>query len=66
MDTVPGIAILTRSTVHIPDVEDSGVPGHVRQVGHLLGFRSLVRLPMLREDKGVGAIVVARAELGSF
>jgi GAF domain-containing protein len=66
MDTVPGIAILTRSTVHIPDVEDSGVPGHVRQVGHLLGFRSLVGLPMLREDKGVGAIVVARAELGSF
>jgi len=63
---MPGIAILTRSVVHFPDVEESSMPEHVRQVGRLLGFRSVVAVPMLREGEAVGALLVARRERGWF
>jgi signal transduction histidine kinase len=64
--TMPGIAILTRSIVHFPDVEDPSLPDHVRQVGRLLGFQSVVAVPMLREGEAVGALLVARRERGWF
>jgi signal transduction histidine kinase len=64
--TMPGIAILTRSVVHFPDVEESSLPEHVRQVGRLLGFHSVVAVPMLREGEAVGALLVARREPGWF
>jgi signal transduction histidine kinase len=66
MGTMPGIAILTRSVVHFPDVEESTIPEHVRQVGRLLGFRSVVAVPMLREGEAVGALLVARHAPGWF
>src|SRR5262249_7043168 len=56
----------TRSVVHIPDIEESPTPEHVRQVGRLLGFRGVVGVPMLREGEAVGALLVARHEPGSF
>jgi len=66
MGTMAGIAILTRSVVHFPDIEESTIPEHVRQVGRLLGFRSGVAVPMLREGEAVGALLVARREPGWF
>jgi signal transduction histidine kinase len=66
MDTAPGIAILTRSVVHVPDIEDPSVIEQVRQVGRVLGFRSAVTVPMLYEGEAVGAIVVTRREPGPF
>jgi GAF domain-containing protein len=66
METPPGIAILTRSIFHVPDTEDSSVIEHLRQSGRLLGFRSVVTVPMLREGEAVGAILVARRETGRF
>jgi signal transduction histidine kinase len=66
METPPGIAILTRSIFHVPDTEDSSVIEHLRQSGRLLGFRSVVTVPMLREGETVGAILVARREAGPF
>jgi signal transduction histidine kinase len=65
-DTIPGICALTRSTVHIEDSEDLAVPEHVKQVGRLLGFRSVVGVPMLLEGEAVGAILVARRRPGRF
>src|SRR5439155_11467499 len=62
MDTTPGIAILTRSVFHVPDIEDPSVIEFVRQVGRVLGFRSAVTVPMLYEGEAVGAIVVTRRE----
>jgi signal transduction histidine kinase len=65
-DTVSGAAILTRSVVHVPDVHEPSVVEFTRQAGRVLGYRSLVTVPMLREDEVVGAINVCRREPGRF
>jgi len=66
MDTPPGIAILTRSVFHTADTEDASAIELQRQVGRVLGFRSSVMVPMLREGEPVGAIAVTRREPGRF
>jgi len=66
MDTVPGTAILTRSIVHVEDSEEPSAVEHVRQVGRVLGFRSVVTVPMLHEGEAVGAIAVTRRDPGRF
>jgi GAF domain-containing protein/CheY-like chemotaxis protein len=65
-DSLAGIAILTRSIVHVPDIEDPSVIELVRRIGRVLGFRSVVVAPMLRESEAVGAILVTRREPGRF
>jgi GAF domain-containing protein len=66
MDTVPGMTVLTRSVVHVPDIEDVSVIEIVRQIGRSLGFRSIVSVPMTREGEAFGAILVTRREPGRF
>jgi signal transduction histidine kinase len=66
METMPGIAMLTRSVVQVPDIEDPSAIEFVRQSGRQLGFRSVVTVPMLRESEAVGALIVARREPGRF
>jgi GAF domain-containing protein len=60
MDTTSGMAVLTRSVVHVPDTEEPSTLAHVRQSGRMGGFRSCVTVPMMREGQAVGAILVAR------
>src|SRR4029453_13986119 len=66
METTPGTAILTGSIVHVPDIEEPSAREHVRQIGRVVGFRSVVSVPMVREGGAVGAISVARREPGRF
>jgi signal transduction histidine kinase len=66
MDTTAGMAVLTRSIVHVPDTEDPSAVAHVQQSGRVHGFRSCVTMPMLRDNEAVGAILVARREPGRF
>src|SRR5262245_66113217 len=67
METMPGMAILTRSVIHVPDIEEPPPAiALVREVGRSLGFRSTVAVPMLRDGQAVGTINVARREPGRF
>ena len=66
MDTTAGMAILTRSVIHVADIEDPSAVEILREIGRALGFRSVVTVPMLREDEAIGAILVARGEPGRF
>jgi GAF domain-containing protein len=66
METPPGVAILTRSVFQAADTEDPSAIEHVRQTGRLLGVRSIVSVPMLREGEAIGAIVITRREPGRF
>ena len=66
MDSGAGIAILTRSLLHVPDVEDAGTVALMRRAGRAIGFRSVLVAPMMREGEAVGALLVARPEPGRF
>src|SRR5262249_24937825 len=62
MDSVPGVVILTRSVVHVPDIEDPSAVALVREAGRVLGFRGTVALPMLRGGQAGGFLHIWRAE----
>ena len=66
MDTTSGVAILTLTIVHVPDIEEPSTHDFVQQSGRLLGFRSVVAVPMLREGESVGTLNVTRREAGRF
>jgi len=60
-----GRAILERAVVHIPDAElDPEI--QVRGLSRLIGWRSALIVPMLREDAPIGVITVSRATAGLF
>jgi GAF domain-containing protein len=60
-----GRAILDRAVVHIPDVEAD--PEYQRKAEtRVVGFRSCLYAPMLREGAPIGVIMVARAGAGPF
>jgi two-component system NtrC family sensor kinase len=66
-ETTAGVAILTRSVVHVPDVEaPSAAEIYTRRIGRLLGVRSMVAVPMTRKGEVVGAINLSRLEPGRF
>src|SRR5215475_5916889 len=58
-------AILSRSTVQIPDVLDDPTY-ELKGVQEVIGFRSVMAVPMLRDSEPIGAIAVGRAQPGHF
>src|SRR5262245_50887974 len=60
-----GRAILERAVVHIPDVELDPEYAATEMI-RAVGFRSLLAVPMMREGRPVGVILVGRAEPGPF
>ncbi|MFQ5968832.1 MAG: GAF domain-containing protein, partial [Acidimicrobiia bacterium] len=59
-----GRAILSRTVVQVDDVLSD--PEYRREGAIAGGWRSMLSVPMLREEKPVGTIVVARREPGPF
>ncbi len=60
--TPAGRAIQERQAIHWPDlVNGENVPGVLRKMAKLIGYRSMVFAPMLKGDRGIGAIGVARS-----
>jgi GAF domain-containing protein/CheY-like chemotaxis protein len=62
-----GLAVLTRTLQHSSDVDtDPAWRPQFRTEARMLGFRSIVVVPMLKADDVVGVISVTRQELGGF
>ena len=59
-----GRAILDRAIVHVPDVLED--PEYSRELALAGGWRAVLAVPLLRDGKPVGAIVVAKAEPRPF
>ncbi len=64
-DTTVGRCAETRAPVQLPDVE-AGAGYRLRELLLSEGVRSVLAVPLLREDRVVGALVVRRAETGEF
>ena len=63
--TASGRAILQRAIIQIPDVLADPVYGVLR-FAQSVTYRSLVSVPMLRDEDPIGAITVGRAQVGMF
>jgi GAF domain-containing protein/CheY-like chemotaxis protein len=60
--TPAGRALRERRVLHWPDLVDGDdVPGVLRKMAKLIGYRSMVFAPMLWNERGIGAIGVARS-----
>ncbi|HKF68153.1 MAG TPA: GAF domain-containing protein, partial [Vicinamibacterales bacterium] len=60
-------AIRDRGPINIADAQtDPRVPEAVRASARARGYRSLVGVPLLRQDEAIGAISVSRRESGGF
>ncbi|HEU5188897.1 MAG TPA: GAF domain-containing protein [Methylomirabilota bacterium] len=66
-DEVVAQAIRGRVMIHMPDIDaDPRTTPVAARVTRLLGVKSHVIVPMLREDVSIGAIIVGRTTVGSF
>ena len=62
-----GRAAAGRQPVQIPDVHETAPnPGPLRDVVARTGFRSLLAVPLMREDHVIGGLVVLRHAPGAF
>jgi GAF domain-containing protein/CheY-like chemotaxis protein/anti-sigma regulatory factor (Ser/Thr protein kinase) len=67
MDYPPGRAILTRAVQHIVDVDSDPSWGELFRVeARQRGFRSVVAVPMVRDNEVLGIIGTTRQEPGGF
>ena len=61
-DSITGRIIAERRTHHIPNlIEDPNLSPLVRERAERLGSASLLYAPMLREDRGLGSILIVRS-----
>ena len=59
--TITSRAIRTRHPIHVPDVAAmSDAPASLRDVANVIGNFSVVIVPMLWEDRGIGSIAALR------
>ena len=65
-DSMSGRAILTRAVAQSEDMTVDAEAAISRALSELLGFRSQIGIPLLRDGTPIGAIVVGRVEPGWF
>ncbi len=64
-DTIVGRAAVEARTLQVPDLDATELDEHLAAV-HAFGWRSLLAVPLLREARVVGALVVRRRSTGGF
>jgi signal transduction histidine kinase len=57
-------AIMERRTVEILDTDEPGVPAFTKRAADAGGFRSVVFVPLVREDEGTGVIILTNPQPG--
>jgi signal transduction histidine kinase len=65
-DTTTGRSILERRVIHVHDAQADGTPAGSQEYARLLGHRTLLAVPMLREGQPIGSMSVLRAEVRPF
>jgi signal transduction histidine kinase len=66
-DGVVGRAALSREPIQVPDIsEEHGYPPRMREILGRYGFRASLVIPLLREARIFGALVVRRKSTGEF
>jgi signal transduction histidine kinase len=66
-DGVVGRAAISRQPVQVPNIlEEHAYAPHMRKLLTRFGFRASLAVPLLREDRIVGALVVRRKSAGEF
>jgi signal transduction histidine kinase/DNA-binding response OmpR family regulator len=61
------LAVVERRVVRVRDLqEDPDVPPGARRFAALTGFRSFVAVPLLRDERAVGALYVSRRDVSPF
>jgi len=61
-----GRAVSTRAPVQVPDIPGEYAVARIRAIFARYGYRSLLAVPLLLDQRILGALVVWRQELGSF
>ncbi len=62
-----GRAGIAREPIQIPDILEQGAyTGRLREVAERAGYRALLAIPLLREDRLIGALVLRRRVPGPF
>jgi signal transduction histidine kinase/HAMP domain-containing protein len=62
-----GQAAVTREPIQIPDIEAAGAyGGPLRDILPRAGFRAALAVPLLREDRILGGLVLSRKSPGAF
>ena len=64
-ETLVGRAALTRTPVAVPDIADVPLDAHLTRLTSA-GWRSMLAVPLVREDRILGALVVRRRTPGTF
>ncbi len=62
--TIMGQAAMNRAPVQIPDIETA--PGYFFDFVRQAGYQALLALPLLRQDRLIGGLVVRRKAAGKF
>jgi signal transduction histidine kinase len=66
-DGVVGRAASGREPIQIPDISEANAyPPRMRELLARFGFRASLAIPLLREDRIIGALVVRRKSTGEF
>jgi signal transduction histidine kinase len=66
-DGVVGRAAASREPVQVPNIlEERGYAPRMRQMLERFGFRASLAVPLLREERIVGGLVVRRKSIGEF
>ena len=64
-DTLVGRATSTRTSIAVTDIDEAPSDAHLAQLSRA-GWRSMLAVPLVREDTILGALVVRRRTVGAF